>query len=423
MEKICKQIDFYFSDFNLHHDRYLRSMITENSLIPVDVLFGFNLIQQLLSSIDDDGNDIDDQSNDLKKKKIIEKFEHYRFENVRYIVTEQSFERLQPFVYDKNGYLKSKIDSIVHLSRLSSSKMTISSMIEWISSLFNDDDGQNSFYGINVCKRNKDNRNFIRSALIVLKNEECVRILQEKINESGNNVIRLVSYRDYLRYKNKSRMKRRQQKRQETIRQKLEKMTITKTGENIEESKAMKPKQKHQRIRLLVARRTLVMTGIPDPIAKSLLLLQDKDSGVGIDGDSRYSFKQYLQPLGLIYLYQPKLERKSTENGQKITKRDYYLFFKNRTTMLQFYKRLTETEEDPMNVFCSLFIAANNNNNNNELMMVEDHKSSMITGKNFSLINMVNDNDNDLPRRFKHYVRCIRRFFQNPKSIEQASSV
>ncbi|KAH9412631.1 hypothetical protein DERP_006595 [Dermatophagoides pteronyssinus] len=398
MEKICKQIDFYFSDFNLHHDRYLRSMIAENSLIPVDVLFGFNLIQQLLSSIDDNG---DDQSNDLKKKKIIEKFEHYRFENVRYIVTKQSFERFQPFVYDKNGYLKSKIDSIVHLSRLSSSKMTISSMIEWISSLFNDDDnGQNSFYGINVCKRNKDNPNFIRSALIVLKNEECVRILQEKINESGNNDIRLVSYRDYLRYKNKSRMKRRQQKRQETIRQKLEKMTITKTGENIEESKAMKPKQKHQRIRLLVARRTLVMTGIPDPIAKSLLLLQDKDSGVGIGGDGRYSFKQYLQPLGLIYLYQPKLERKSTENGQKITKRDYYLFFKNRTTMLQFYKRLTETEEESY----------------------EYHKSSMITGKNISLINMVNDNDNnDLPRRFKHYVRCIRRFFQNPKSIEQSS--
>lgn len=102
----------------------------------------------------------------MKKKKIIEKFEHYRFENVRYIVTKQSFERFQPFVYDKNGYLKSKIDSIVHLSRLSSSKMTISSMIEWISSLFNDDDGQNSFYGINVCKRNKDNPNFIRSALI-----------------------------------------------------------------------------------------------------------------------------------------------------------------------------------------------------------------------------------------------------------------
>ena len=41
MEKICKQIDFYFSDFNLHHDRYLRSMIVENSckyLTDIDVI-------------------------------------------------------------------------------------------------------------------------------------------------------------------------------------------------------------------------------------------------------------------------------------------------------------------------------------------------------------------------------------------------
>ncbi|OTF79231.1 hypothetical protein BLA29_001546 [Euroglyphus maynei] len=350
----------------------------------------FNLIKQLLS---------------IDEKELIKTFENYPFHYVRFIAEKQSFERLNTFVYDKNAYMKSMMDSIVHVSRLPMAiSTTIVDLIEWIEAHFGDD--KNSFYGVNVCNRNSDN-NSIRSALIVLKNSDCVRILQEKINASGNN-IRVVSYRDYLRHKNQSRMKRRRRKKS-MIRQTFEKMAITNTV-NVDESKTIKQQRRLHGIQLLVARRTIIMTGIPDPVAK-LMMIQDENGG--------HSFKQYLQPSGLIFMYQPKSEnqsRKSNEStNNNITQCDYYLFFKNRTSMLQLYDRLRK-EEDPMKVFQSLFANNSliNNNNNNEWMLMADNHGSMITGKNFSLINTVDGGD--LPRRFKHYVYCIRRFFQNHKA-------
>ncbi|KAH7642891.1 hypothetical protein HUG17_9582 [Dermatophagoides farinae] len=393
MEKICSQIDFYFSDFNLHHDRYMRSFITtENSLVPVDILLKFNLINQLLEN---------ESINNL-----IDVFKQYQFENVRFIAEKQSFQRINAFVYDKSGYMKSMMDSIVHVSRLPSTvSATMVDLIKWISNLF--DNGENGLYGINVCKRSKENGNSIRSALIVLKNGDYIQVLQEKI-QSFDNDIRIVPYRDYIRYKNKLRMKRRQKK--SMINRKFGQMVIKNENNGL---KTLKQQQRLHGLRSLVAKRTIIMNSIPDPIAKCMMIQDD---------DGCRLFKQYLQPIGLVYLYRPKLNQstnnnnKNNNNNNNISRRDYYLFFKNRTLLLQFYNRLRQ--EDPMKVFGSLL--ANSNNNNNEWMMMNNETTTtttttMITGKNFSLINMADDDDN-LPRRFIHYVHCVRKFFQNRKA-------
>ena len=120
-------------------------------VVPVDILLKFNLINQLLEN--------------ESINNVIDVFKQYQFENVRFIAEKQSFQRINAFVYDKSGYMKSMMDSIVHVSRLPSTvSATMVDLIKWISNLF--DNGENGFYGINVCKRSKENENSIRSALI-----------------------------------------------------------------------------------------------------------------------------------------------------------------------------------------------------------------------------------------------------------------
>lgn len=51
--KICKQVEFYFSDSNIVKDKFLKGKIAENAegWVPIEILANFNRMKQLSTDI------------------------------------------------------------------------------------------------------------------------------------------------------------------------------------------------------------------------------------------------------------------------------------------------------------------------------------------------------------------------------------
>lgn len=112
--------------------------------ISVDELLKFNMLRLM--------------ANNMTKEELIAIVTDYEFEFAHYFSSNQSFGRnpKNPFIYDKHYLLKHN-DLIVHLSKLPPGT-TIADVIDW--------SVQYGAYGVNVIKRQAEDKNLLRSALI-----------------------------------------------------------------------------------------------------------------------------------------------------------------------------------------------------------------------------------------------------------------
>ncbi|UXI17381.1 HAD 2 domain containing protein [Sarcoptes scabiei] len=350
-EKICKQIDFYFSDFNLNTNRYLRVFLQKNNdSIPLEKLLEFNLMKCL---------------NGYDQDHLIGFLSTYPFQNVEFLKNGISFRR-SAFVFDKK-YLQQFNKQIIHVSKLPED-IPVSKLLE-----------QSSSYGrcnVSILKRNSNNPLFISSALIVFDQiDDAEKFYQFGKKSFETDSLRLLRFNDYCQHRKLSlrlKKKEKQKLKPEKSIQNSSQTTITNSS-----------RKKLKGFARLVASRTICFHKFPfDSSSIDVINLKQK----------------FLKEFGLIYIFLPEKSSDNTEGDDNLC----YWLFKNRALLRQFNERLKNGDD----LIFSQMKTINNN-------LIESIEHTILDSDQFGSIEMKQSNFNVFEsRNFKRYVKVVQNFFE-----------
>lgn len=214
--KVLDQLNFYFSDENIVHDKYFRSLIQSNTeqAVKIDTLLSFNKIQYLLKDINDDYRyyylfiSVKNYSNFLclsSNSKSIKRKEEFNFSKFKEIQNE--IDKKTIYIDSKQKLSNKKIDELFdqNIAYISKNKCFVtfkdSVKCEEIVGQFakneNDSENQNLIIDKSNKKKSKPNTKSKSTSISVFYKLDWLQQVNKKLEEkkNDNNKMKLETYK------------------------------------------------------------------------------------------------------------------------------------------------------------------------------------------------------------------------------------